>query len=407
VNKTWRRNLRVIWIAELLAIMGFSSSFPIWSYFIQDLGVDNNAVARWSGIVISAAAVSMGVMGPIWGAISDRYGRKMMVMRAMFVGGLIIGLMGFAQNVQQLAILRFIQGAFTGTVAAATALVASDTPKDQLGSTLGKLQLAIFLGQAFGPTTGGFFADIWGYRATFWITAAYLLTAGLIILLFVNENFTPIESVKRESMWKRLRMDFSLLFSGSLLGLVFSLRFAMRIGLRMTSPILPLIVQELLPTGRLLGSATGLLSTISGAGSAIAAPLLGRYADRTGGKGLLMLSSFSAAVGIFMQAFAPSYGWLVIAQIFSGAGIGGTLAIISAYIGRLAPEGRTGAVFGLDTVVVSLSSAIGPTLGGWVSDTITRRAPFYIGAFFMTLSGLASHYLPDKTVSDLAEKDAI
>ncbi len=72
MNRTWRRNLNVIWVAQFFAIMGFSSSTPIWSYYIQELGVDANAVARWSGIIISAAAISMGLMGPVWGALSDR-----------------------------------------------------------------------------------------------------------------------------------------------------------------------------------------------------------------------------------------------------------------------------------------------------------------------------------------------
>ncbi len=191
MNRRWRRNLNVIWVAELLAIMGFSSSSPIWAYYIQDLGVDANAVARWSGIIISAASIGMGLMGPVWGALGDRHGRKLMVMRAMFGGGIILGLMGFARTVEQLALLRLIQGIFAGTVAAATALVASDTPKDKLGLTLGKLQLAIFLGQAFGPTTGGFIADTFGYRATFWATSGYLLIAGLIVLFFVTRKVCP------------------------------------------------------------------------------------------------------------------------------------------------------------------------------------------------------------------------
>ena len=53
---------------------------------------------RWSGIIISAAAISMGLMGPVWGALSDKHGRKMMVMRAMFGGSIIIGMMGFARR---------------------------------------------------------------------------------------------------------------------------------------------------------------------------------------------------------------------------------------------------------------------------------------------------------------------
>ena len=90
------------------------------------------------------------------------------------------------------------------------------------------------------------------------------------------------------------------------------------------------------------------------------------------------------------EALAPNYGWLILTQVFMGVGIGGTLAIISAYIGRLAPEGRTGAVYGLDTVVVSLSSAIGPTLGGWLGDTLSIRAPLYLGGFFMALAGIGN-----------------
>jgi MFS transporter, DHA1 family, multidrug resistance protein len=66
----------------------------------------------------------MGIMGPIWGALRDRHGRKIMVTRAMFGSAIIIGLMDFSQNVWQLFVLRFIQGALTGTVIAATALVA-------------------------------------------------------------------------------------------------------------------------------------------------------------------------------------------------------------------------------------------------------------------------------------------
>ena len=154
MEKKWQRNLWATWVAEFLAIMGFSSSFPIWSYFIQELGVTGDAVAKWSGIIISASSLTMGIMGPIWGMLSDRYGRKMMVMRAMFGGAVTIGLMGFAQTVEQMLVLRLIQGAFTGTVAAATTLVASTTPRERLGETLGKLQLAIFLGQSIGPITG-------------------------------------------------------------------------------------------------------------------------------------------------------------------------------------------------------------------------------------------------------------
>jgi len=406
VTRSWKRNLTVVWIAELLAIMGFSSTFPIYSYYIQSLGVPQDLVARWSGIVISASSLSMGVMGPIWGAFGDRHGRKIMVMRAMFGGAVIISLIGFAQTVEQFAILRFIQGALTGTVAAATALVAGNTPREHLGETLGKLQLAIFLGQAFGPTTGGFVADAFGYRAAFWLTGAYLLVAGVLILTMVQEEFTPSEKALQGTIWQRMRQDIPVIFASSLLGLVLVLRFALRVGMRLTSPTIPLIVQELMPGSTLLGSASGLLTTVSGISSAIAAPIVGRWADRSDSRRLLMGSTFVAAAALLLQGAAGSYWVMVAGQFLLGLGVGGTLSIISAYIGRMAPEGRVGTAFGLDTMAVALSGAVGPTVGGWLSDIVSRRAPLYAGGITMALAGVAVLRLPKNPVEEQQDSRA-
>ncbi|MGC9394260.1 MAG: MFS transporter [Anaerolineae bacterium] len=396
-TKRWRRNLWATWVAELLAIMGFSSSFPIWSYYIQELGVTGDAVAKWSGLIISAASLTMGLMGPIWGSLSDRYGRKVMVIRAMFGGAVTIGLMGFAQRVEHMLILRLIQGAFTGTVAAATTLVASSTPRERLGETLGKLQLAIFLGQSIGPITGGFVSDMLGYRATFWMTAIYLIIAGLLMLFFVTEEFTPVEHTTQGSFIQRMRQDTAMLFAGSLLGLVLGLRFALRLGLRISSPLLPLVVQQMLPAGALLGSASGLLTTVSGIFSAIASPVFGRWGDHHGGRTPLTIATFVLAGAIGIQAMASAYWMLVVAQVFLGLAIGGTLSIISAYIGRSAPEGKAGTAYGLDTLATSLSNAVGPTMGGWLGAA-SLSLPFYVGCAVTVVSGFAVLKLPKDNV---------
>jgi MFS transporter, DHA1 family, multidrug resistance protein len=394
VQTNWKRNLRVVWAAELLAIMGFSSTAPIYAYFIQYLGVEQHLIARWSGIVIALSSISMGILGPIWGALGDRHGRKVMVMRAMFGGAVIIGLQGFSQNVWQFAVLRLIQGALTGTVTAATALVASNTPRDRLGETLGKLQLAIFLGNALGPTTGGFVADTLGYRATFWLTAIYLLSAGGLILFLVKENFTPSTEALEGSLWRRMYQDTGMILTSSLLGLVLWLRFALRVSLNVTAPTMPLIVQNLMPSSTLLGSASGLLATVSGISSALAAPVVGRWADRGNGRTLLLGSAMLEAFALILQAAAPVYWMLVVAQFILGFGVGGALAVISAYIGRMAPEGRIGTAFGLDAMAVSIAGAIGPSVGGWLSDTVSRRTPLWVGGVAMVMAGLTVLRLP-------------
>ena len=396
MSSNWRRNLWAVCGAELLAIAGFSAFWPIIPYYIQFLGVQGAAVATWAGMISAVASLTRGVAGPFWGALSDRYGRKLMVERAMFAGCILTLLMGLAHNVEQLTLLRLLQGALTGTMTAAMTLVASVTPRERLGETLGRLQLAIYLGQSLGPLAGGLVADHWGYRSVFGMTSAFLGGAGLIVLLLVRENFTPVMREEHGPLTGQLRRDWKLLFAGSLLGLVLLLRFALGVGARMTRPLAPLLVQELLPESQVLGISSGLAATLNGISGAGAALLLGRAADRHGGRRILLLCALLGGGALILQGSAPTYGLFLIGQLLLGLATGGTLVTLSAYLGRLAPRGRAGAVYGLDTLAMALSNALGPFAGGWLARWFSLRAPFVVGGILMGLAGLAVLRLPPK-----------
>src|SRR5690606_6931107 len=137
--------------------------------------------------------------------------------------------MALAQNVQQLTALRAAQGVLTGTVAAATTLVASSTPRERAGYALGMLQMAVWIGASVGPLLGGLIADTWGYRAVFWVTGALLLLAGLTVWRFVEEKFEPPardRQTKGEGIWS----GFKLVFATQGLLVLFAVRIAIRIG---------------------------------------------------------------------------------------------------------------------------------------------------------------------------------
>ncbi len=395
-EKIWKKNFIAVWIAEFLAIIGFATVVPILPFYVEALGVPKDRINTWTGLVIAAPAFAMAFMAPIWGALSDRYGRKLMVERALLSGSVLIGLMAMVQTAQQLALLRLIQGALTGSVAAATTLVASTTPREHLGATLGKLQLAVFLGQSLGPLVGGFIADLSGYRMVFAITSALLFLAGMIVLVMVHEQFIPIpRSPDTQPLPLRLRQTYRLLFGGSLLGLVLFLRFSLRLGLRMSSPLLPLLAKTLLaPDSPWLSSAAGTLVSLSGLSSAISAPILGRWADRHGARRILLACAGMAGLGLTFQGLAQAYWQLLIWEILLGIAIGGTLATISAYVGRVAPEGRTGLAYGLDSTAVSLANSLGPSLGGWLADFTSLRIAFLAGGLTAWISALGVLRLP-------------
>src|ERR1700736_4564387 len=188
----WERNLYALTAASFLMFTAFGFVFPFLPLFLAQLGVgDEQHVEVWSGVSSFAQALVLSIFSPIWGAYADRHGRRLMVLRGAFCGGLVIGLMGLSQNIGEFMVLRVIQGAMTGVIAAVTALALSFVPRPRAGFALGLIQMSTFAGNAVGPLLGGLVADHAGYRITFAVTGGLFLLAGVVTVAFVKENFVP------------------------------------------------------------------------------------------------------------------------------------------------------------------------------------------------------------------------
>ncbi|MDP6381430.1 MAG: MFS transporter, partial [Phycisphaerae bacterium] len=162
----WRKTFYAAWGAQILSITGFSFIMPFMPYYIHHLGITDRAdAARWTGIAAAAWGMAMMVFAPIWGILADRYGRKLMVMRSMLGGAVVIALMALARNVGDIVALRMMQGILTGTIGASIALVSSVTPANRSGYAMGMMQAAVFIGAAIGPLLGGVAVDRLGFQA--------------------------------------------------------------------------------------------------------------------------------------------------------------------------------------------------------------------------------------------------
>jgi len=363
LGKPWQRNLAVISLAELIAISGFSVFMPFMPYYVQELGVTRlEEVEFWSGLLLTSQAVTMAAVAPLWGLLADRYGRKIMVVRAMFGGSVVIALMGLANSVGQLVVLRAIQGVLTGTVPAATTLVASGTPPERRGYALGLLQMAIYSGASVGPMLGGLIADHVGYQATFWVTGALLFSAGVLVSALVHEEFTSPEksdSRKKSHLWDGLVM---VLRTRALVS-VFAISVLMRMGMRVVGPMLPLFVQEIAAAGTKVASLTGAIEGAGAAAAAVAAVVLGRISDRLGYRRILLICGVVACALFGAMAAVQTPTQLLILRALGGAAMGGIVASTSALQARLVPKDRFGAVYGVDTSVVAVANAAAPMIG--------------------------------------------
>jgi len=159
----WRRNLTILWATQFLAMVGMNLVVPFLPFYIRELGVsDPDSLARWSGVAFAGPFFLSFLTIPIWGALGDRYGRKIMVVRAIFGLALSQALIGFAQDPMQLVLFRMVQGAISGFVASSLALVSTGTLREHIGYALGFMQSSTAGGMVLGPFVGGAPASMGG-----------------------------------------------------------------------------------------------------------------------------------------------------------------------------------------------------------------------------------------------------
>ena len=340
------------------------------------------------GLIQSLPAISLAVMAPIWGSLADNYGRKPMLLRAMFGGAAIMVLQGLVTSPWQLLTLRIIQGCITGTLAAATVLLASAAPKEEVGYGLGLLQMAVYLGSSLGPMLGGIVSDAFGRRMTFFVTAVLLFLGALIVLLLTDDEFVP--PADRKSVLRSLVPDFSSLTSSKVLWALLGVVAADQIAGSIASPFLPLFIKGMSQDASRVASNTGLILGLGAISSAAAAVIVGKFSYRLGYQRVLMTCMIGAAVFTIPQAFATSPGMLLTLRLLSSFFIGGNMPAVNALISLRSEPGKQGSVYGLRTTVASAGAALGPAIGAGIAVGAGYGAVFLATGAILLLSGLAT-----------------
>lgn len=398
--ETWEKNLYAVWVSQFLALMGANLVFPFIPFFVQDLGIeDASDAALWSGILAAATGAMLFVSSPLWGSLSDRFGRKNMLLRAYAGAFVTITLQAAVQNVWQLLILRGLQGAFVGTIPAATALVAGGTPQRRLAYALGLVQMAIFTSQTVGPVVGGVMAEAFGFRLTFALGGIFYVVSFFVCLVFVKEDFKrPEPGAQRTSYIENLRIVMrvpSMLLLITVMFLVSSAAVFIR-------PVVPLVVQGFTETSA--ETKSGLVFAAIAATSAVAAVLCGRVAGRIGYKTTLVYATigagFAYALVFWADALIPMMLLMALVGVFSGA----MIPMVNALIGAKAPDGKHGSAFGLVGSAQALSFAVAPLLGGLTARQLGIHAGFpIIGAVLLVVAVLV--FLTVEEPTALADDD--
>jgi DHA1 family multidrug resistance protein-like MFS transporter len=394
IQEPWQRTLYITFFGQLVSAAAFSIIFPFLPLYVEYLGSTTGlSLEFWAGMVISSQAITMAIASPVWGVLADRYGRKMMLERALFGGAVILCLMAFARSAEELTLLRAIQGLITGTICAANALVAAQAPRERMGYAMGLLQVGVWGGVAVGPLFGGVLADAYGFRVPFIATGVLLLVSGILVWRGVREGFVPAcahpgERVGLVAGWRQI-----VGLPG--VAITYAVRFLSGVGQTMIQPIAPLFIQSLLASSAWVGTYTGVVAGLAGASSIGGAIYLARLGDRIGQRQVLRTSLLAAALLYLPQTFVGSIWHLLILQTLAGVALGGITPALSALLGRYGRAGEEGAIYGLDNSISSAARAAAPMLGASVAMWFDLREVFAAtGVIFLVATVLAGVWLP-------------
>jgi MFS family permease len=391
----WRKNLIVCWFGIFVAAIGMSQIAPVLPIYIQHLGVQDTAsITKISGIAFGITYVISAIFSPIWGSAADKYGRKPMILRASLGMAITIGCMGFAPNVYVLIGLRLLQGVITGYGTACTALIATQTDKENAGYALGTLSTANIAGSLIGPTIGGFIDEIFGLQSVFFITAALLLISFITTVLFVKESFTredkDVLSIKE--VWKAIPEK-------NLTITMFVTFFILAVALYSVEPIVTVYVKQLSSNSSHIVLLAGLTFSASGLANIIAAPRLGKLSDKVGAHKIILACILGAGLIFIPQAFVKDTWQLMGLRFLLGIASAGLNPSVNIVLKKITPASLTGRVFGFNMSAGYLGAFGGAVLGGQVAGNLGMKYVFFITSALLFINAVWVYFKVYKKLS--------
>lgn len=380
VEVNWQRNLAVSVFGAFTTIIAMTLLLPFLPLYVEQLGVsDPAAIVQWSGIAFGATFLTAALTAPLWGRLGDRYGRKLMLIRASLGMAIAMSLIGLAENIYQLVGLRLLAGLLGGYASGATILVATQTPKARSGWALGMLASGIMAGNLTGPLIGGLLPPLVGIRNTFFLAGGLIFITFLATLFLMkevprNKPAAGTPKATAASAWSAIPDKRPVMTMFVVAGLMmFSI---MSIEPIITVYLIQLHTQDVTLMAGVVMSATALASVLS-------ASRVGKLADRIGHWKVVTGCMSVAALLLIPQAFVTNEWQLVGLRFLMGLALGGLLPGIAAIIRHAVPDKVAGHMLGYSTSCQYIGQVLGPLTGGFVGGHFGMPAVFIITCVLM------------------------
>ena len=424
-----RSSLAVLFVTVFIDLLGFGIVFPFLAFYVESFGARASTV----GVLMGVFSLMQFLFAPVWGRLSDRIGRRPIILVGLFGSFLGFVLFGLAGSVVMLFIGRIVAGVAGATVPTAQAYIADSTTAENRAKGMGLIGAAFGLGFILGPALGGFLASaslplsrlvgpgrVYAllhdnpYALPSLVAAALSLANLLAAFLRLPESLTPelraqarerprvgrFAAVREGFATDRLRglLLIAFIYTGgfAMMETTFTLLVERRLGYGAA----PESHAELVRRVSYIFALIGLVATIMQAG------LAGRLARKFGEEKMLFAGIVSAAAAFALMPLSGSW-----AAFFFCAGLlafasGLTNPSYASLVSRAARSDAQGGTLGVSQSAASLSRVAGPVAAGLLFQKIAPGAPYAVAAVLAGLAAIVSFRLfdrgPQVTATDVA-----
>jgi DHA1 family multidrug resistance protein-like MFS transporter len=374
-------NIAILFFTMVVVMMGFGLIIPIMPFYIQSFGAGGTEL----GMLMAVFSIMQFLFSPLWGSLSDRIGRKPLLLLGAVGNALSLLLMGLSSSLWMLFVSRALAGILSSaTMPTAMAFIADSTDEEGRGAGMGIIGAAMGVGMILGPAVGGFLAD-GSMQLPFFVGAGLSTAAVLLIWLFLPESLSPekrrhdvkIRGPQFKEMWQALFGP---------IGFLLVLAFLVNFGLAAFEGIFSMWGQARFGYGP---SQIGTVMTVIGLISAIAqGALTGPATRRFGENAIIKASLLGSAIGFPLMLGARSFAGVILTVgffVFANSMLRPAVASLTSK----RTMGGQGAAMGMNNAYQSLGRIAGPLWAGWLFD-INISFPYWSSALIMFAGFLGS-----------------
>ena len=383
--------LPLIFLTVFIDLLGFGILIPILPAFAERvLHIDETAI----GIIIASYSFVQFLFNPILGRISDKHGRKPVIVVCLFINAIGYVIFAFTSSFAVLLLSRIVGGVGGSSVSVAQAYIADVTTKETRSKGMGVIGAAFGLGFVFGPLMGGLLSS-YGYTVTGLGSASFSLLAFIVTIILLPES-NQNKQVDAVISKKLINFEaYKKVFSNPALSILISLFFVLTFSFANIYGTFALLgIQVYGFTDLQNGYILGILGLTS---AAVQGGLIGHLDKLLGKKKILIIGSFFMMVGLAIMPYAGNFLKLAIDCVALSIGTGIFQPTVLSLISQNASDEEQGLTFGVNQSMSAIGRVLGPLWGGFAFEFLGYPFPFITGAAFTFLILLATIlYIPRK-----------